>query len=675
MTMRPRWPPLFVYGFMAAGRASVAAADPLTLFAVGDWGGGSNEQPTTANQLNVAAAMKLAAEAHQPDAVMMMGDNFYLRGLSCDDEPNEGFDYAEVEAAHFDVVAGSFHLVTTESVGVISSLAPGLEAVLLGGSAKAALASDLLSLAPAALAAYGVNVTASHVRDVNRSIVAEGEWKVDLNLVVWWPDRNPASRNPQMLKQALRSALEAVCAPCTTAFSSLIGSAFGGSPWEVKSVATAVGSFEDRPCNQKHSIRFSQTFESVYDGPGLSSVPFYALSGNHDYYGYVRAQIAYGSDPPAGASGRWRYPATDPRASVGDGSVAAPWYSFDLYRESDGLSVLVIMTDSIKWNGLCSPYRGTLALMQNYGIVGCVPLGEQCGDANTTGVDYAPNGDGTFTMCHCLASEDGVSFDLQCAPRTEQELAKAAAHEDWFKRTLAGSAHDWIVVAGHYPIWSIAEHGPTPALVEELRPYLYQYGAAVYLNGHDHNAQHIVETRTIAAEDKSTDYVGTETFRVNDPSSFAGPFTADQMHFITVGAGSPIDTDHHRTLQADTHLFKAEGSFAQLSFVDKHTANVKILGLNTSGQGVKELHSFVMDNPRRKGSSAADQTGGVGGFLYGSLACNAALLLGCLAWAVWMRRRSDGLPRPVRLGEVKVARAKVGTGGEMRPESAGGAAA
>ena len=41
--------------------------------------------------------------------------------------------------------------------------------------------------------------------------------------------------------------------------------------------------------------------------------------------------------------------------------------------------------------------------------------------------------------------------------------------------TLAASTADYLVVAGHYPVWSVCEHGPTAQLVTSVKPLLEQY--------------------------------------------------------------------------------------------------------------------------------------------------------------------------------------------------------
>ncbi len=47
----------------------------------------------------------------------------------------------------------------------------------------------------------------------------------------------------------------------------------------------------------------------------------------------------------------------------------------------------------------------------------------------------------------------------------------------------------YLLVSGHYPVYSVAEHGPTQCLIDRLRPLLHQYKATAYICGHDHNLQ------------------------------------------------------------------------------------------------------------------------------------------------------------------------------------------
>ena len=65
----------------------------------------------------------------------------------------------------------------------------------------------------------------------------------------------------------------------------------------------------------------------------------------------------------------------------------------------------------------------------------------------------------------------------------------AAMQLDWLEDTLAKSTADYLIVGGHYPVWSTGHHGPTWQLVDQLKPLFEKYKVTSYICGHDHNLQ------------------------------------------------------------------------------------------------------------------------------------------------------------------------------------------
>jgi hypothetical protein len=63
----------------------------------------------------------------------------------------------------------------------------------------------------------------------------------------------------------------------------------------------------------------------------------------------------------------------------------------------------------------------------------------------------------------------------------------------WIQQTLANSTADYLWVTGHYPVWSVCEHGPTQQLVDQLKPMLEQYKVTGYASGHDHCLEYLDE--------------------------------------------------------------------------------------------------------------------------------------------------------------------------------------
>lgn len=61
----------------------------------------------------------------------------------------------------------------------------------------------------------------------------------------------------------------------------------------------------------------------------------------------------------------------------------------------------------------------------------------------------------------------------------------------WIEQRLAASSAPWKLVIGHHPIYSGGEHGDSPELIEKLFPLLKRHGVQAYINGHDHDLQHL----------------------------------------------------------------------------------------------------------------------------------------------------------------------------------------
>jgi tartrate-resistant acid phosphatase type 5 len=63
---------------------------------------------------------------------------------------------------------------------------------------------------------------------------------------------------------------------------------------------------------------------------------------------------------------------------------------------------------------------------------------------------------------------------------------------DWLDKELERCDADWKIVVGHHPVFSGGEHGSTKGLIRHLKPILDRHDVQIYLNGHDHDLQHIV---------------------------------------------------------------------------------------------------------------------------------------------------------------------------------------
>jgi len=85
----------------------------------------------------------------------------------------------------------------------------------------------------------------------------------------------------------------------------------------------------------------------------------------------------------------------------------------------------------------------------------------------------------------------GVGTMAEAAGYPMDREERSAMQMEWFENVMKNSDADYLIVSGHHPIYSIAEHGSQNFMIEKVLPIMKKYGAQVYINGHDHNLQYI----------------------------------------------------------------------------------------------------------------------------------------------------------------------------------------
>lgn len=60
-------------------------------------------------------------------------------------------------------------------------------------------------------------------------------------------------------------------------------------------------------------------------------------------------------------------------------------------------------------------------------------------------------------------------------------MSDAETEWKWIETTLSQSRAKWLIVAGHYPVWSAGQHGPTEDLVKRLKPMFEKYNVTLYV--------------------------------------------------------------------------------------------------------------------------------------------------------------------------------------------------
>ena len=88
-----------------------------------------------------------------------------------------------------------------------------------------------------------------------------------------------------------------------------------------------------------------------------------------------------------------------------------------------------------------------------------------------------------------IDSSNGDTDSIADGKYTTQQLEQYK----WLESTLERfqTSQHWIIVVGHYPIYSIGSNGDRKYMIANLEPILLKYKVHLYCNGHDHLHQHI----------------------------------------------------------------------------------------------------------------------------------------------------------------------------------------
>jgi acid phosphatase len=120
------------------------------------------------------------------------------------------------------------------------------------------------------------------------------------------------------------------------------------------------------------------------------------------------------------------------------------------------------------------------------------------------------------------------------------------AQLDWLEGALATSKAAWKIVVGHHQLYTVASQAHDfREMIGPFKPLLDRYGVRAYINGHEHNLEHIV---------------------------------MDGVHYITCGAGSatsPVAAPPPGQFASDHHGFmtmRLEAEALGFSFVDDEGA-------------------------------------------------------------------------------------------------------
>lgn len=163
-----------------------------------------------------------------------------------------------------------------------------------------------------------------------------------------------------------------------------------------------------------------------------------------------------------------------------------------------------------------------------------------------------------------------------------------AAHLQWIDDTLAEQSKiaTWVLVAGHYPIYSVGVNGDNSILLEELYPILVKHKIHAYIAGHDHTNQFIPMNDGI-------------THIVSAQGAGRGPFGPEGVKYYGISESTPYIK--HYSAECGFAYVKMNDEFMNVTFVNVN-GKVTYTGV-LSNPHTEEYRQNLINSETNGGSS------------------------------------------------------------------------
>jgi tartrate-resistant acid phosphatase type 5 len=117
-----------------------------------------------------------------------------------------------------------------------------------------------------------------------------------------------------------------------------------------------------------------------------------------------------------------------------------------------------------------------------------------------------------YRYYHVTKTYDNTTIQLVCIDTVELDListtllprdvikregltqSKSDTQLVWIEETLAASTADWLIVVGHYNMYTGGWHGSNRNLINLLKPLFIKYKVDMYISGHCHHLEHLSDS-------------------------------------------------------------------------------------------------------------------------------------------------------------------------------------